>query len=1017
MAAALHQFTDTSERGLEKHIADYLTNTENGNSYILRHHTNYNRRGMVDEDLLFQFLEDTQEATVNRLKGRLKENYRSRILYLLNQTITKNTAVRGKVLGGTLFVLKNGINVDGEKLKFFFEKPAQVHNEKLNELYAKNIFSVIRQLHFSNIDEKSLDMGIFINGIPIMTFELKNELTKQNVKDAINQYKKDRNPKEPLFLFGRCLVHFAVDTEEVWMTTELKKENTSFLPFNKGYNEGAGNSPNGGIKTDYLWKDILTKDSIANIIQNYIQFFEEESERLMPDNTYKTVKTKKLIFPRFHQLDAVRELLKDAKTNGTGKTYLVQHSAGSGKSNSISWLAHQLASLFDIEDKNNIFDSIIVVTDRIMLDRQLQNNIKQFEQVEGLVETITEGSRQLKEALKDGKKIIITTIQKFPVIAKEIGELENSKFAVIIDEAHSGTSGSTLRQLNATLYNEVKKEDKEPGDEDGEDKEDDIDTLLQMVAKTRKLLNNASYFAFTATPKNKTLELFGEPYPDGDKVKFRAFHSYSMKQAIEEHFIEDVLLNYTTYGSFYNLYKKIDEDPEFDKNRAQKKLKQYVESHPTSIEKKTAIMLNHFVNSVLNYNKIKGLAKAMVVTSSRKNAVLYKKAFDKFIAEHQLPFKALVAFSGEIHGETESSLNGFASSLIADKFKKIDNRILIVANKFQTGFDQPLLHTMYVDKKLGGVNAVQTLSRLNRTYPGKEDTFVLDFANTTDEIKNAFDQFYETTILSEATDPHKLFDLQTALDAYGIYNNALISDFATKIINNKPIDELHSLLNISANLFKNELNKEEQEDFKVKCKSFVRLYVFLSQITPFESAYLEKLYLFLNHLQNKLGSDKPEDLTKGILDSIDLDSLKYRFLNSGKIVLEKGKELQPIPTELKGGVSEPEMDHLSSIVKEFNDRFGTEFSNEDKVRKMSKELLQDVVNDVEFVNSFNYSDEQVAKITFEQVLKSKLINHIDSNFEVFKEFNDNPDFRKFFTNEMFNILQKDFTSFSNRPAL
>lgn len=1012
MSEKQYHFTDTSEGGLEKHIADYLSDNELGNGYRLRHHTNYNRKDMVDEDLLFEFLEETQPVQVKRLKKIHKDDFRKRILYRINQAITSNTVVKGKALGGTVNLLRKGL-VDNEvKLKFYFDKPNQIHNHELNERYKKNIFSVTRQLHFSSTDEKSLDLVIFINGLPIITMELKNELTKQTVQHAVQQYRKDRNPKEPLFHFGRCLVHFAVDTEEVWMTTQLQGDDTYFLPFNKGNNNGAGNPANGGIKTDYLWKEILTKRTLSDIIQNYIQFFEEEKEKLMPDKTYKKIKEKKLIFPRYHQLDAVKSLLQDSKENGTGQTYLIQHSAGSGKSNSISWLAHQLASLFDKDDKENVFDSVIVVTDRVVLDAQLQNNIKQFEQVEGLVETITEGSKQLKEALFDGKKIIITTIQKFPVIAKEIGELENTKFAIIIDEAHSGTSGSTLRQLNETLYKKMQDEEDEEEKAVEDDYADTNDALLQMVAQTRKLLKNASYYAFTATPKNKTLNLFGVPFKEGDQTKFRAFHLYSMKQAIEERFIEDVLKNYTTYGSFYNLYKKIDDDPKFDKNKSQKRLKQYVESHPTSTEKKTAIMIKHFVDNVHRKNKVKGLAKAMVVTSSRRNAVQYKHAFDAFIKENKLPFKAIVAFSGEIDGQTESSLNGFGSSQIANEFKKVDNRFLIVASKFQTGFDQPLLHTMYVDKKLGGVSAVQTLSRLNRSASGKDDTFVLDFANTAEDIKKSFDPFFETTILSEATDPNKLFDLKDALDAYEVYNQKLIDDFASMIISNQSIDKLHNLLNVSAKIFNEVLTKEEQQDFRSKCKSFVRLYVFLAQIMPFESAGLEKLYIFLNHFQNKLGGNTQEDLSKGILDNIDLDSLKYRFLNSEDIVLEQGKEIKPMPTEMPGNIAEPEMDNLSNIVKAFNDRFGTEFSNEDKVRKMSTELLQDVANDQEFVNSFKYSDEQVAKITFEEILKKKLITHIDSNFEVFKEFNDNSDFRNFFTNTLFSMMQKDFVSYN-----
>lgn len=1003
--------TDTSEKGLEAFITNFLIDKEKGNDYVLRQNTSYDKVNCIDEELLFEFLEATQEKAIEKLKKIHGTNYRIKIITRINQKLKEQTTVKGIPTGGIVNLLRKGIEDNAVKLKLFFEKPNQSLNEDLVKLYDKNCFSVMRQVHYSTKNNNSLDMVVFINGIPVITFELKNELTKQSVKDAIKQYQKNRDPKEELFKLGRCLVHFAVDTEQVFMTTHLKGESTFFLPFNKGNNNGAGNPENGGIKTDYLWNDILKKEVLSEIIQNYVQLFEEDGEKIKPDGTYEKIKTRKLIFPRYHQLNVVRRLLHDSKTLGTGNKYLIQHSAGSGKSNSISWLAHQLASLFDANN-NNVFDSIIVVTDRRVLDAQIQKNIVQFERTSGVVEAITEGSRQLKEALKDGKKIIISTIQKFPVIASEIGELENNKFAIIIDEAHSSTSGNTLRKLNETLYKELLEEEDEDEKTIEEDESNSNDALLQLIAKSRKLLDNASYFAFTATPKNKTLELFGEAHEDGDKTKYKPYDLYSMKQAIEEGFIEDVLENYTTYNSFYKLYQTIEDDPKFDKSRAQKKLKQYVESHPGSIEKKTKIMISHFLENVIVENKIKGLAKAMIVTSSRRNAVQYKYAFDKFINENKLPFKSVVAFSGEIDGETETSLNHFPSAAIADEFKKVENRFLIVASKFQTGFDQPLLHTMYVDKKLGGVNAVQTLSRLNRTTSGKEDTFVLDFANSTEEIKQAFDPFFEATILGDKTDPNKLFDLQTALDAYHIYTHEQVTNFTASVIKGESLELLHSSLNSSVAEFNTTLNEEEKEDFRVKCKSFVRLYVFLSQIVPFENAYLESLYVFLNHLQNKIQKDTSDDLSKGVLDTIDLDSVKYRLLKSERIYLEKGGDLKPIPTEVKGGVAEPELVTLSEIVNEFNTRFGTEFSNEDKVRKMATQLIQDVANDQEFITAYSYSDEQNAKITFEKVLSNKLLEHVDSNFEVFKEFNDNTEFKDFFTSTLYKLMNDNFPRFN-----
>lgn len=1008
--------TDTSEKGLESHITQHLCLV---NGFIERHFEQYNRVDCIDEELFFKFLEDTQPREVEKLKLEHKENYEQNIKRLINRKIKDETVVNDKCLGGIVNLLRTEIS-DGNtgiKLKVFYDKPVSALNKKDTELYSKNIFSVTRQVHYSSKNEKSLDLIVFINGLPVITFELKNELTKQNVKHAIIQYKTTRDPKEELFRLARCLVHFAVDTEQVWMCTHLRGNDSYFLPFNKGNRNGAGNPTNdSGIKTDYLWKEILTKDSITNIIQNYVQLIEEESEKVLADGKIKKGKKKKLIFPRYHQLDAVRNLLSDAKEHGAGKRYLIQHSAGSGKSNSISWLSHQLVSLYDKSNKKIIFDSVIVVTDRIVLDTQIQRNIKQFEQVLGIVEPIDKGSKHLKEALENGKKIIITTIQKFPYVVNEIGELPGTNFAIIIDEAHSSQSGNTAGKLNATLSKEFEKievdEDEfEVVEKDNHDEFTTEDMIVEIL-KSRKMLSNASYFAFTATPKSKTLELFGTKYHADGKDKFRAFHLYSMKQAIEELFILDVLKYYTTYSSHFSLLKKIEQDPKYDKKKAQKKLRVYVESHELNIAKKSAIMIIHFLDSVISQHKINGLAKAMVVSSSRRNAIKYKKAFDEFLNDNGLPFKAIVAFSGEIDGQTEQSMNGFSSAHIPEEFKKNENRFLIVANKYQTGFDQPLLHTMYVDKKLGGVSAVQTLSRLNRTIQGKSETFVLDFANTTDEIKQAFEPYYETTILGEATDPNKLFDLQNALDNFQIYTVLQVQEFSDKITKGVAIDQLHIILDAVANIFFTILDEKTQEDFRTKCKSYVRLYVFLAQIVPFTNPYLERLYIFLNHLQNKIPRQEGEDLTKGITDTIDLDSLKYINHGTSFIPLDPGKELMP-SSEMKGGVAEPELDYLSKIVKEFNDRFGTNFTNEDKVRKMTVELMQDVKEDKSAMENIHASlernDLQNAEITFTEILKEKMMNHIDSNFEVFKEYNDNPEFKSFLAGQMFNLLMKDLS--------
>lgn len=991
--------TNTKENGFEKHIVDYLVAN---NNYVERANTNYDNINCIDEDLLFQFLEATQPKAVEKLKRYHKDLYKQKIVKRLNDQIKQK---------GVIVVLRKGI-VDGftdTKLRLFYDKPVSAYNKKANDLYQANIFSAMRQVYFSPQNKKSLDIVTFINGLPVISFELKNELTKQTVGHAIKQYKTDRDPNEEIFRFGRLVVNFAVDTEEVWMCTELKGQQSFFLPFNKGYKNGAGNPPKDGIRTDYLWKEVLTKDSLTNIIQNFSQIISEEKEYLDRQGRKKIKKVKKLIFPRFHQLTAVRQILKDAQENGAGQKYLIQHSAGSGKSNSISWLAHQLVGLHNKAGDQTIFDTVIVITDRRVLDKQIRENIKQYQQVKGVVEAITEGSKQLKTALEEGKKIIITTIQKFPHIVEDIADLPGNNFGIIIDEAHSSLSGQMARKLNETL---AKVSDEQELQEDLQDYDENESSevtgedLIRTMIKSRKLLDNASYFAFTATPKNKTLELFGVPYQEDGKTKFRAFHLYSMKQAIEEGFIKDVLQNYTTYQSYYALLKRIEEDPEYDKKKAQKKLKAYVESHEHAIKKKAILMINHFMDAVIGQKKMGGKAKAMMVTSSRANAVKYKKAFDQYLKDINSPYKAVVGFSGEIVGETESSLNGFPSANIPDEFEKDEYRFLLVANKFQTGFDQPLLHTMFVDKKLGGVNAVQTLSRLNRSHPLKQDTFVLDFANTAEDIEKSFKPYFESTILGEETDPNKLFDLQDALDNYQVYSREQVGEFSNKILANVPVDQLHALLDESSDIFRNDLEEEHQADFRAKVKTYVRLYIFLSQIVEFENAYLERLYIFLNHLQNKLGGETSVDLAQGILDNIDMDSYRLQLESTTNVILEQGEDLKPIPTEMRGGVNEPEIDRLSSIIQTFNDRYGTEFEDTDKVRKMAEDIAEGVMNNEEMKNSMAYSDEQNAKITNDKVVADEMLKHINSNFNFYKHYSDNKEFKEDVNNMIFGLVKE-----------
>ncbi len=976
----MYKTTNISEEGLESLIEDYLVNQ---NGYIQRHYQSYDRELCLDPELVLRFLVETQAKKLNRIKRTLGDRFQRLFFKRLTSQIKSK---------GIIEVLRKGFieGNSGVKVQLFFDKPSSNHNSEELERYQKNIFSVVRQLHYSPHNEKKFDISILINGLPVIHCELKNEFTKQNITDAIKQFQKDRDPKEELFKFGRNLVFFAIDTQNIYMTTQLKGKNTFFLPFNKGYNNGAGNQPNpSGISTAYLWEEILTKYTLTNIIQNYSQIVIEK------DDTGKEIK--KVIFPRYHQLDVVSKLLAYAKRNGVGQRYLIQHSAGSGKTNSMSWLAHQLVGLHDKDNRKNVFDSVIVITDRIVLDKNIQNNIKQFQQVKGTVSAIDK-SRNLKIALEEGKKIIITTIQKFPYVVEEIGELKGSNFAIIIDEAHSSQSGETAGKMNMALSsNETPTEDL---DDDWTD-EDEIVKIIQG----RKLLNNASYFAFTATPKNKTLELFGVKRPDG---KFEAFHLYSMKQAIEEGFILDVLQNYTTYSTYYSLLKSIVEDPKMDKKRAQIALKKFVESHEHAIDTKAKIMIDHFYHNIFKAHKINGLAKAMVVTQSIKNAIKYKLAFDQIIKAKKYPFKSIVAFSGSKNLEgieyTEASMNNFSSLAIPKEFNKKDYQFLIVANKYQTGFDQPLLHTMYVDKKLAGVNAVQTLSRLNRTlYPYKKDTLVIDFYNDAKVIEASFKPYFETTLLAQETDKNKLFDLIDALDNYQIYTEAQLEVFTDKLLKGDSVEELHEILNKSLEYY-SELDENEQVDFKMKVKSYIKMYGFLSQLLEFVNPRLEQLYIFLKYLVNKLVTDKPAPLT-GIYEAIDMDSYKTQYEGKQEINLHyEVCDLAPNSYELKGNKKEQEIDYLSNIIKTFNERFGTDFDDTDKVKRTFANITNDVINDENFLKATKNADKQNTKIAFDKILQQKFQDFIDINFDLYKKYNDDKEFKAYITDRLFQMV-------------
>lgn len=969
--------TDTSEKGLEALIVESLVAEA---QYIQGDPKDYDREHALDWLRLLAFLKTTQPKVVAALDLESDSPKRTKFLARLTGEISRR---------GVVDVLRKGVGDGPVHVDLFYGTP-HPDNAQAIEHFAQNIFSVTRQLRYSRDDTmNALDLCLFINGLPVATFELKNRLTKQTVEDAVQQFKNDRDPREKLFEFGRCLVHFAVDDQEVRFCTYLKGKESWFLPFNKGYNDGAGNPPNpGGIKTDYLWKVILTKTGLADIIENYAQVVDTKDA--------KTGRKKQAqIFPRYHQLDVVRKLLADAAARGAGHKYLIQHSAGSGKSNPIAWLAHQLIGLEDSGTPQ--FDSVIVVTDRKVLDKQIRETIKQFAQV-GSVVGHAEHSGDLRRFIQDGKKIIISTVQKFPFVLDEIGaEHRTRKFAIIIDEAHSSQGGRTAAQMNMALSAEG---------EEGE--EETTEDAINRIMASRKMLANASYFAFTATPKNKTLEVFGEPYPEGDVIKHRPFHSYTMKQAIQEGFILDVLQHYTPVLSFYRLMITVEDDPEFDTKKANKKLRRYVEGHEHAIRQKAEIMVDHFHDQVLAKQKIGGQARAMVITGSIQRALQYFHAFQEYLVERKSPYRAIVAFSGEPEyggvKVTEASLNGFPSNQIVDKIQDDPYRFLICADKFQTGYDEPLLHTMYVDKQLSGIKAVQTLSRLNRAHPKKRDTFVLDFSNDPDVIKAAFDDYYRTTLLSSETDPNKLHDLKADLDAFQVYDETTVDELVRRFLAKEARDRLDPLLDGCVQTYIDDLDEDGQVDFKGKAKAFVRTYGFLASILPFSNAAWEKLSIFLNFLIPKLPAPREEDLSAGILESIDMDSYRSEVRAQISIALaDQNAEIEPVPTSGGGRKAEPELDRLSNIIRSFNELFGNiPWNDRDKIRRViAEELPPRVSADRAYRNAMKNSDRQNARIEHDRALERVMTELVADHTELFKQFSDNPGFRKWLADTIF----------------
>ncbi|EGK8034699.1 type I restriction endonuclease subunit R [Campylobacter upsaliensis] len=963
-----------TEKDLESLIEAHLLN----NGYIKRESKDYDKSLGVDRELFLNFLHSTQAKTLQELEIRgIKEQE------LLKRIFSQ---IQDK---GIVKALQAGVKIRDITIKLAHPKPNSSNNPQAIEDYNKNIFSITRQLYFSEKNNKSLDMVIFLNGLPLITMELKNPFTGQNVYNAIEQYKKDRDPRESIF--KQSVVHFALDCDLIYMSTKLEGIQTKFLPFNRGLNNGSGAiglECGGGnpavkdkMKTSYFWEELLQKDTLSKLLFDF------------------TIKNSKgVIFPRFHQFDVVSKLLKDVKEKGVGQRYLIQHSAGSGKSNSIAWLAHNLVSLHRIENdkEKEVFDSILVVTDRRVLDRQIQENVKSFTQDKNLVESITEGSRQLKAALEEGKKIIVTTIQKFPYIADEITHLQNKSFAIIIDEAHSSQSGKNAEEMGKAISN---KNDKETG-------EMDLEEELIKIIKNKKFQKNASYFAFTATPKPKTLEMFGSACEINGEKKFIPFHLYSMKQAIEEGFILDVLKGYITYRSYYEIVSKND-NREYDKKKANAKLRAYVTNHIATIEKKATIMIEHFFQNI--YKKIGEKAKAMIVTSSRENAVKYYLFFREYLQKNHPEYQALVAFSGdkEINGESysEVGLNGFSEAMLKDEFKKDKYRFLIVAEKYQTGFDEPLLHTMYVDKRLEGISAVQTLSRLNRICQNKEDTCVLDFVNTHEEIGKSFSTFYGQTYLKEPTNIDNIYTLKSELFDYGIYTQDELNSFIEAIRKEQDENKIHSKLD---NMIKeyNAKSDDEKTKFYTKAKVYLREYAFLAQILPFNDIELEKLSILLKMLIAKIVPPRTEDLAKGILNNVDLNSIRIILESKKDISLSSNGEITPSSAD-GSSKKEVELERLSNIVREFNTKFGSvDFGTNEKIAKELMDLKDDIAKEQTFRDSLG--DEQNARRLFADIFKIQYLQFFKRNKDFFTQLDNKEEFKERVSNVIYEMIDEGY---------
>ena len=973
------------ENGLEQSIISYLKDKA-GYEYVTPEEIklSYNPKFAFDEERLLRFIRTSQPTTYEEL--RLVDNLsREQFFNRLSTEITRN---------GIIHVLKNGIKDyrASNSVVMFFLNPTSKRPESYTE-FDYNIFSVSNQLTFSEVDKGlELDLCIFINGLPVITMELKNRTSSSGwtYKNAEEQYKNDRSPKEILFSFKRCLVHFAVDENAVSFTTRLDGVNTRFMPFNQGTDDdGAGNPPSDGTMTDYLWKVFLDKKELTNIIENFAQVIEEKED----GEKKKEVQ----IFPRYHQWRVVKRLLADVQEHGVGKKYLIQHSAGSGKSNSITWLAYQLVGV-EREGKP-LFDSIIVVTDRRNLDDQITKNVKRFLEVSSNIGH-AESAKNLEELLKDGKKIIISTVQKFPYLLDTIGKsMKNKHFAIIIDEAHSSQSGKAAGSMNMSLSGELSASD------DDLDIEDKIAELIEAS----RMITNASYFAFTATPKPRTIEMFGMRKEDGSMGEFDL---YSMKQAIEEGFILDVLKNYTTYESYYKIFKTIEKNPEFDSRKAKKKLRKFVEGQEFPLREKANEMVRHFVET--SSKKIGGKAKAMVVTDSIVRAIDYYYAISDILRDLGSNFEAIVAFSGtkEYKGKelTESLINGFSDKDTPKEFKKDKYRFLIVADKYQTGYDEPLLHTMYVDKVLNDIKAVQTLSRLNRSAKNKIDTCVLDFANDPKQIEESFQKYYKQTKLVKETDPNKLYDLLSLLESMDVFDDEQVINVVENFLNNEPREYNDSILDSCVARYI-KLEEEEQVEFKSGVKSFIRTYNFLASILPFGQKEWAIKNIFFELLVHRLPTPREDDLSKGVLDTIDLESYRLEKQNEINIVMDDTDGEVATPTAGIATIIDPEIDTLDNIINSFNDIFGNiDWEDKDNVAKQIKAIPEMVVKDEKLRNALKNADPQNIKIEFSRALVSVMVSIMKDNMELFKQFNDNDLFKKWLSDSVFKAIMEDYNS-------